>query len=132
MDADHLKLLAVFHFVGAGLALLALVFLGLHFLLMHELLTDPKMWAGPKQNQAPPPAEFFALFKWFYLLGSIWLVISFILNLISGFCLLARKNRIFSMVVAGMNCLHIPLGTVLGVFTLVVLLRDSVREMYER
>ncbi len=79
----------------------------------------------------PPPAEFFAIFKWFYLLGAIWFVASGILNLLSGLFLLARKHRMFSMVVAGMNCLHMPLGTVLGVFTLVVLLRDSVREAYE-
>ena len=35
------------------------------------------------------------------------------------------------MIVAGLNCVHIPLGTVLGVFTLVVLMRDSVRESYD-
>jgi hypothetical protein len=34
-------------------------------------------------------------------------------------------------VVAGINCLHIPLGTVLGIFTIVVLCRESVRELYE-
>ncbi len=132
-DADHLKLLAVFHFVGAGLALLGLLFLSLHFLMMHEFLTNPKMWAGSKQAQPqmPPPAEFFAIFKWFYLLGAAWFMASGILNLLSGLFLLTRKHRMFSMVVAGMNCVHMPLGTVLGVFTLVVLLRDSVREAYE-
>jgi len=35
------------------------------------------------------------------------------------------------MIVAGLNCLHIPLGTLLGVFTLVVLSRGSVATMYE-
>jgi hypothetical protein len=35
------------------------------------------------------------------------------------------------MVVAGINCLHIPLGIVLGVFTIIILVRDSVRELYE-
>ena len=34
------------------------------------------------------------------------------------------------MVIAGINCLHIPLGTLLGVFTLVVLGRESVRKLY--
>lgn len=68
--------------------------------------------------------------KWVYLAGAVWFVASGILNLISGFCLLARKGRTFSLVVAGVNCLHIPAGTVLGVFTIIVLLRDSVRELY--
>jgi hypothetical protein len=57
-------------------------------------------------------------------------VTSGVLNVISGLCLRARKGRTFSLVVAGINCLYIPLGTLLGVFTIIVLLRDSVRELY--
>ena len=51
--------------------------------------------------------------------------------MISGFCLHARKHRTFSLIVGGVNFLHLPLGTVLGVFTIIVLIRDSVRELYE-
>ena len=60
------------------------------------------------------------MFKLFYLIFGVWFVSSGILNVISGFCLRARKGRVFSLVVAVINCLHIPLGTVLGVFTLIV------------
>ena len=74
--------------------------------------------------------EIFAVMKWFYLTGAVWFASSGVLNLISGICLRARKGRTFSLVVAGLNCLHIPLGTVLGVFTIIVLIRDSVRELY--
>jgi hypothetical protein len=42
-----------------------------------------------------------------------------------------RRGRIFSLIVAGLNCLCFPFGTVLGVFTFVILLRDSVVEVYE-
>ena len=78
-----------------------------------------------------PPEQIFALMKWFYLAGTVWFVSSGVLNLISGLGLRARKGRTFLLVVAGINCLHIPAGTVLGVFTMVVLLRDSVRELYD-
>jgi hypothetical protein len=129
MDADHLKLLAIFHFIGTGLAVLGILFLLAHYLVFHAFFTNPKMWEN--QKQAMPPVEIFAILKWFYLVGGVWFVTSGVLNLISGWCLCARKCRTFSMVVAGINCLHIPLGTVLGVFTIVVLIRDSVRELYE-
>ena len=129
IDADHLKLLAIFHFVGAGLALLGILFLLAHFAMMHAVFANPKLWAN--QKDGPPPAEFFAIFKWFYLVMGIWFLSSGILNVISGFCLRARKHRTFSLVVAGLNCVHMPLGTVLGVFTIIVLLRDSVRELYD-
>ena len=87
------------------------------------------MWEN--QPGGAPPAEFFALFKWMYLLFGVWFLGSFVLNSISGLCLRARKFRMFSLVVAGINCLHIPIGTVLGVFTIIVLIRDSVRQLYE-
>jgi hypothetical protein len=129
IDADHLKLLSIFHFVGAGLALLGILFLLGHFAMFHAFFANPKMWEN--QKQGPPPAEFFAIFKWFYLVFAVWLVGSGALNVASGLCIRAGKHRTFSIIVAGFNCLHMPLGTVLGVFTIIVLLRDSVREAYE-
>lgn len=129
VDADHLDLLAIFHFVGAGLALLGILFLLAHFAFLHAMFANPKMWEN--QKNGPPPAEFFAIFEWFYLVMGLWFLASVILNVISGLCLRARKHRTFSMVVAGINCAHMPMGTVLGVFTLIVLNRTSVGELYE-
>jgi hypothetical protein len=129
IDADHLNLLSIFHFVGTGLAVLGLLFLLAHFAFFHAFMDNPQFWQSQKQTR--PPAEFFAMFKWFYVVGGLWFAASGILNFISAFCLRARKNRTFSLVVAGINCAHIPLGTILGVFTIIVLIRDSVRELYE-
>lgn len=129
VDADHLQLLAIFHFIGAGLAVVGMLFLFAHYSFMHHFLDNPKMWEG--QRGQPPPAQFFAIFKWFYVFFGLWLVVSLVLNLLSGFFLQAKKHRTFSLIVAGVNCIHIPLGTVLGVFTIIVLLRSSVRELYD-
>ena len=129
VDADHLRLLAIFHFVGAGFAVIGMLFLLVHYSFMRLFFDNPKMWEG--QKGGPMPAEFFAIFKWFYVAFAVWLVISLVLNLLSGLCLRAKKCRTFSLIVAGVNCIHIPVGTVLGVFTIIVLIRDSVRELYE-
>ena len=129
-DADHLRLLAIFHFVVAGLAILGLGFLFLHYAVMHTLIASPEMWKDQK-GAGPPPEQFFAIFKWFYLFFATVLVTGGLGNLISGLFIRKKKNRIFSLVVAGINCVQFPFGTVLGVFTFVVLLRDSVREIYE-
>ena len=129
IDAEHIHLLAAFHFVGAGLASLGLLFLFGHYAIFHSIMDNPKLWEG--QKGGPPPVEFFQVFRWFYLIGGAWLVASGVINVISGIFLRARKHRMFSLIVAGLNCVHIPLGTVLGVFTLVVLMRDSVRESYD-
>ena len=130
IDADHLNLLAIFHFVGAGLALLGIGFLVAHYTFLHAMFTNPDIWKNQKQPMPVPPEQIFAMMKWIYLAGAVWFVTSGVLNLISGLCLRARKGRTFSLVVSGLNCLHLPLGTVLGVFTIVVLVRDSARELY--
>ena len=130
IDADHLNLLAIFHFIGAGLAGLGILFLVAHYAMMHTLMTNPDIWKNPKQPMPVRPEQLFAIMKWFYLVMGFWFVVSAILNLISGLCLRARKHRAFSLVVAGIDCLHLPLGTVLGVFTIVVLSRESVKEVY--
>ncbi len=128
VDDNHLKLLSIFHFVVAGFAALGILFLIAHYTIFHFLFTNPKMWEN--QKGGPPPAEIFAVFKWFYLVGALWCVAFGVLNVLSGLFIRARKHWIFSMFVAGLNCVHIPLGTVLGVFTIIVLIRDSVGESY--
>jgi len=128
-DAEHLKLLAVFHFVVAGLALLGIGFLLLHYMVMSSVMSNPRVWEG--QKSGPSPQEFFRVMKWFYVVLSALLVFGSAANLLSGLWIRARRNRMFSMVVGGINCIQIPFGTVLGIFTLAVLMRDSVRELYE-
>jgi len=129
IDADHLKLLSVFHFVAAGFSLVGILFLAGHYAVFRVFLSNPGMWPGPKQNL--PPAQFFALFKWFYVICAIWFLCSGILCVCSGFFIRSRKHRMFSLVVSGINCAHVPIGTLLGVFTIIVLIRNSVREEYE-
>lgn len=131
IDADHLNLLSIFHFVVAGLACLGILFLMGHFAMMHFFLTNQALWQDQKP---PPPPAFFKIFSvliWFYLAMGSWLLASAILNVLSGIFLRARKYRTFSFVVSGINCVQVPFGTVLGIFTIVVLARDSIRELYE-
>jgi hypothetical protein len=51
---------------------------------------------------------------------------------VAGRRLKQRRSHTFCLVVAGLTCMNMPLGTVLGVFTLVVLTRPGVREAFER
>ena len=127
-DDDHLKLLSIFHFILSGLALLGIGFLGLHYFIMQNVFANPQVW---KNNPGGgPPKEILAVMVWFYVAAAVLLVTGSVLNLLSGVFLRQRKHRMFSIVVAGMDCLQIPLGTALGVCTIMVLLRDTVRQSY--
>lgn len=129
VDADHLKLLAMFHFIMAALALLGLGFLFLHWLAMHTMFDNPEMWKG--QQGGPPPKEVLATFRWFYVIFGLGIILAAFANAASGWLIQRRRARVFSLVVAGVNCMGFPFATVLGVLTFLVLLRDSVAELYE-
>ena len=130
-DAEHVKLLSVFHFVLGGLAFCGIAFLFLHFFLIRWVVSHPDIWKS-KDGTVFPVKELFAIFRWVYLFMGVLLAVEGIANILSGIFLRQRKHRMFSIVVAGLNCLQIPFGTVLGAFTIVVLVRDSVRQSYER
>src|SRR5262245_60836589 len=89
-DAEHLKLLSIFHFIGAGLAFVGLLFLVGHYAIFSTFMNNPRMWQIPKQGL--PPLEFFAAFRWFYVLSAVWFLGSGVLNLMAGFFLRARRH----------------------------------------
>jgi hypothetical protein len=48
----------------------------------------------------------------------------------AAWCLKNRRRYIFCLVVAGFECFFAPFGTVLGVFTILVLSRPSVKALF--
>jgi hypothetical protein len=69
----------------------------------------------------------------FAVLGSLLFLIGIamaICILIAADLLRSRKPYSFAFVMACIECLFIPFGTILGAFTIVVLSRESVRELF--
>ncbi len=52
------------------------------------------------------------------------------LKFYTAVCLKQRKSRTFCLVVAAISCLEVPYGTILGVFTFLVLERPSVARLF--
>lgn len=127
-DAEHIRLLIVFHYVLAGLSLLGVLFLLFHYSVMDAVFGSEGIFDHP---EAPfQPKKFFAAFRWFYLIMGALFLVSFVLNIVSPILMQRRKHRRFSIVIAGLNCINMPAGTVLGVFTILVLMRPTVRTIY--
>jgi hypothetical protein len=129
-DADHLRMLAIFHYVFAGLSVLGLAFLAVHYAFMHAMFSHPEMWKN-SNGGGPPPGELLEMCVWFYIFFAVVFVAVGIGNLLSARFLQKRRNRVFSLAIACLDFLQFPLGTVLGSFTFIILMRDSVRELYE-
>lgn len=127
-DAEHLNLLSIFHYVFGGLAILGIGFLAVHFFFMRMIFTHQEMLSN--SGGTPPPPEMFQIFIGFYVFGALLMIAMAVANILSGIFLNRRKHRLFSMILAGFNCLQMPFGTALGVFTFVVLQRPTVRHLY--
>lgn len=128
-DAEHLRLLSIFHYVTAGLGVFGMCFIGFHYYMMTTIFLQVSHADKPGKG-GPPPEVFLDVFKWFYLFFGLAALIGTVLNVLAAGFLARRRNRIFCLITGGLNCLHMPVGTLLGVFTLIVLNRDSVREKF--
>jgi hypothetical protein len=126
-DIQHLKLLSIFHYIVGGLtALLSCMFI-LHVVMGIAMLN------GALDGQNPPPPRVFAWF--FILLPGLVMVGGWALSacmITAGRRLTQLRSRLFCLIIAGIECTLMPFGTVLGVFTIIVLMKDSVRQMFSQ
>lgn len=128
LDEEHLRLLSIFYFVSAGTTALFSLFGALYVAMGLLLVTS----ASPFQDthgDAPPAAV-----GWIFVLIGGFVVVMFAvmaaLKLYAGLCIRRRRQRVLCMVVGGLSCLGVPFGTILGIFTFMVLQRPSVIALY--
>ena len=126
-DRDHLRVLTILHYVFAGLGLLGIAFTVGHYAMMRTFM-NPEMM---KHAKNPPPEGFMDMFIWIYVIMGVVIITGMTLNFLATRWLKARKNRTFCFIVAALNTLQVPFGTGLGVFTIFVLARDTVRQAFE-
>lgn len=127
-DEEHLNLLATFHLILGAIGALFACFPLLHVGMGVMMLVSPESM-GAKGNEAPP-----AFFGYLMIaMGLGFTVVGWacaICTMLSGRYLKRRQKRMFSFVIAAILCVFAPFGTVLGVFTLLVLSRESVVRLY--
>jgi len=123
-DLEHLKLLSIFHYVAAGMAAMLACIPFLHFFMGLALATGA--FPDTDAEARPIGLAIMAFAGLFILLG--WTFAAFVA--FAGRSLQTRKRYTFCLVMAGIECIFMPVGTVLGVFTIIVLVRDSVKELF--
>jgi hypothetical protein len=129
-DVEHLRLLTIFHYVVAGLQALVACFPLIHLTVGLAMIFGSRK-AGPSTTGAETWVGwlFVALAAAFILLG--WSVAA--CTLVAGRALAARRRYVFCTVVAAVNSLMcMPFGTALGVCTILVLMRPTVKAAFGR
>ncbi len=123
-DLEHLRLLSIFHYVVAGLS-------GLYslFSLLYGAF-GAAMVSGLVKDKAPEATWV----GWIVLASSAaFLIVGIVFAVCvarAGQFLGRHTHYTFCLVIAAIECPFMPFGTVLGVFTITVLMRPSVKELF--
>ncbi|HEY9746082.1 MAG TPA: hypothetical protein V6C99_07680 [Oculatellaceae cyanobacterium] len=116
-DEEHLRLLGVYHLLFAGFSGLGVLWFGLL-----PLLLGPTYFQWLNKPPVPPEVLFFGLVS-----GSlITAVMAF-----NGWSLKAHRHRLCCIILSCIECLISPVGLVLGISAILVLRRESVRELFK-
>jgi hypothetical protein len=125
-DEQHLKLLSIFHYIVGGIIALFSLFPIFHLVFGIVMIVSPDTFESG--GEGPP-----AFIGWlFALIGGTIILVGFVLAtcvILAGRFLSLRRHYTYCFVIACIQCLFIPFGTVLGVFTIIVLTRESVKQI---
>ena len=130
-DDGDLRLLSILEYVYAGI----LAFTGLVCIVYIVIgaFVARMPTPVPHGRGSAPPFDMEALGAIFIVIGIVAMVIAWakaVLLIVSARSMSARKRHTLCIVTAALTCISFPLGTALGVFTLIVLLRPSVRALF--
>jgi len=129
-DEDHLRYLQLGHTIAAVVtALFSCMFL-IHVGIGIAMVVAPDSFFKDGPGKGPP-----AGFGWVFVgMGSIAVLFGWTLAglmFTAGRSIRRRRRHTFCIVVAGVSCLFMPFGTILGVLSLIVLNRPSVKLLFE-
>lgn len=130
IDEEHLRLLSIGHYITGGLCVAFASIFIFHFVFLLLGAVHPDMFAAPGHAPSGPPD---GVLKVFAVVVGMIIVAGWTfggLTIYVGRCIKRRTRRMLTFVIACLNVMFIPFGTILGVFTLIVLSRPNVKRLY--
>jgi hypothetical protein len=125
-DLQHLKLLSIFYYIIAALIAFISCFALIYLIAGIVFVAAPP----PPSAGQPPPAlgwMFIVISCGVLLLGWTWAVALMFAGWYLGRC----RHYLYCLVLGCSTLLFQPLGTILGVFTIILLVRPSVKHLFE-
>lgn len=131
-EATYLRVLAIAHYVLGGLVALFGCFPLIHLTVGIGLLSGSSPF--PTHDGHGPPEAFTTMMGTMFVVMAVTIIAMFWtlagLMVAVGRSLAARKHHTFCVVIGFVEALFAPIGTVLGILTIVMLMRDSVRKSF--
>ena len=125
-DREHLRILVVCHYAVAGIIALFSLIPVVHLILGMAILFG---WIEDSSGNGQQVMGGLIVIAIALFMITIWMTLAGLIAW-SGRLLARRQRHMFCTVVAGLACMLMPFGTVLGVFTLIVLMRPSVKAAF--
>ena len=126
-EEEHLNLLAIFYYIKGGLNLAV----GVVMIIM-PCVGLVMIFSDPPQANNP---DVLRMIGWIYLVSGIFTVVLCIALgsalILAGSRLRARTHHQFCFVMAVICCLNVPLGLILGIFTILTLNKPQVKELFK-
>jgi hypothetical protein len=126
-DTDQLRLLSIFHYVVAGLGGLVSLVPLLHVAIGIGIVSGA--FDNSMPGQSPP-----AFLGWVFILVPLVIIVTgltvSLCIFVAGQKLSRRTGHLYCLVIAGVECAFMPFGTVLGILTILVLTRPSVKILF--
>ena len=126
--SDKIKLISISHYILGGIMAVFSFFPLIHLFMGIAILVG----AFDGQNPENAPPRFLGLF--FVIMAAVFILVGITIStliLISGYKLSKLKSRMFCLVMGCVQCLFMPFGTVLGVFTIILLADDEVIQLFK-
>jgi hypothetical protein len=127
-DEEHLRLLAIFHYIVGGIGGLFSFLPLLYMLIGAAILRAPNAFIGRRGDLPPHFIGWLMIAVGGGVAFAGWIFAGMVI--FAGHCLQKRLHYTFCLVVACFECLFAPFGTVLGVFTIIVMARPAVKALF--
>lgn len=126
-DQEHLNILAIVYYVLGWINVALGVLIGLFLGVFGLFAVFAGIAQGDEEALLAGVIVFVFMLFCLFVLGGIGALVIY-----TGHCLKHHKHYILCFVMAAFMCTNVPLGTVLGVFTIIVLVRPTVKMVFER
>jgi hypothetical protein len=132
-NESNINLLSIFYYVFGGISLLIsfvfLVYIVIIRLIMSSAFVKQSIEMQPDGHVVGTVFSFVSIV---FLFVFVLIVTIGILQIVAGTRLKQKRSRTFIIIMAAISLLSFPLGTALGVFTIIVLTKTSVIDMFRK
>ena len=129
-DHEHLRTLAIFHYIFAGMNGIGAM-LGAAYVCFGSFVTAGALNGLSRGGGGAPPAPV----GWFIILTGATIMLfalaTVVMEISTAISLQRGKRKLLCTICSVLHCLNIPLGTALGVFTLIALNKPGIKLFFE-